>query len=240
MRRLLCLGVLGIASAVARAEPGFLVTEPDAGGRLIPGDSVWIRWGEIPRGSEEQELLFSLDGGRHFRLLTGKLGPGIRAYRWRVPDLPSEDVVLAVRVGEEAEPGGEVEERIAGRSAIFSIVRGRSASLVTPSPSSEGEALAAAVPPSVSSAAAGETFTDDEDVSAPVPDSWEDSVPLSPARVEWRSTALERADDCVLCPREATSENRDGGLDPSPLRAASVETPPVPSFVRPPSYPRRQ
>jgi hypothetical protein len=157
-----------------------------------------------------------------------------------VPDLPSETVVLAVRVGEESEPGGRVEERLAGRSAIFSIARGSSPSDAPSSCDPDESGTLAAVPPAVSSAAAGEPLADDQDDATPVPDSWEGPIPLSAASVEWQATAFDRADDCVLAPREAISEDTDARLDPSPHRAASDAAPTIPSFVRPPSYPRRQ
>ncbi len=69
-------------------------------------------------GAEERELVLSLDGGKTFPLrLTGEIGPGDREASWRVPALPTEHAVLALREGD-----GGFEEEIVAVSAEFSIV----------------------------------------------------------------------------------------------------------------------
>jgi hypothetical protein len=71
-------------------------------------------------GVEERELILSLDGGKTFPLrLTGEIGPGDRATSWRVPALPTEHAVLALREG-----GDGIEEGIVAVSAEFVIVPG--------------------------------------------------------------------------------------------------------------------
>jgi hypothetical protein len=71
-------------------------------------------------GVEERELVLSLDGGKTFPVrLTGEIGPGDRAASWRVPALPTEHAVLALREG-----GDGIEEEIVAVSAEFVIVPG--------------------------------------------------------------------------------------------------------------------
>ena len=88
MRRLVGIALLSCAAAAMRADDHPLILEPAAGQRIAGGDTVHVRWGDIP-DAEEQELLLSLDGGRHFRLVTRRLAPSAREYRWVVPQLPS-------------------------------------------------------------------------------------------------------------------------------------------------------
>jgi hypothetical protein len=75
-------------------------------------------------GVEERELVLSLDGGRTFPVrLTGEIEPDDRAASWRVPALPTEHAVLALREG-----GGGLEEEIVAVSAQFVIVAGSNVS----------------------------------------------------------------------------------------------------------------
>src|SRR5262249_40894233 len=120
MRRLIGAALFLCAAAALRADDRPLILEPVAGQRVSAGDAVRVRWADAPAGSnvQEQELLLSLDGGRHFRLVTRRLDPAAREYLWVVPELPSGDAVLALRVGDEH---GEV---LAGESAAFTIDAG--------------------------------------------------------------------------------------------------------------------
>ncbi|HTO75039.1 MAG TPA: hypothetical protein VMQ61_03095 [Thermoanaerobaculia bacterium] len=115
MRAGLVLALLSCAAAAMRAEDRPLILEPAAGQRVLAGDAVRVRWSDVPADVEEQELLLSLDGGRHFRLVTRRLDPSARDYRWVVPNLASAEAVLALRVGDQR---GEI---LAGRSAAFTI-----------------------------------------------------------------------------------------------------------------------
>jgi len=76
--------------------------------------------GEANPGVDERELVLSLDGGKTFPLrLTGEIEPGERKVMWRVPALPTEHAVLALREGGEG-----FEEEIVAVSAEFVIVPG--------------------------------------------------------------------------------------------------------------------
>jgi hypothetical protein len=108
---------LGLAAAVSAAA-GPIVFLPFAGGNTLrPGEVVEVQWRGTPRGTEEMELLLSLDGGRHFAVrVTPDLDPDRGSYSWRVPPFPSGEARLAIRVN----LGGR--EMLAGRSAPFLIV----------------------------------------------------------------------------------------------------------------------
>ncbi|MGE5347465.1 MAG: hypothetical protein ACM3JH_16040, partial [Acidithiobacillales bacterium] len=68
----------------------------------------------------ERELVLSLDGGRSFPVrLTAEIGPGDLQALWRIPGLPTEHAVLALREG----CGGSGEEIVAS-SEEFTILPG--------------------------------------------------------------------------------------------------------------------
>ncbi|MFI5180754.1 MAG: hypothetical protein ACHQPI_05140 [Thermoanaerobaculia bacterium] len=112
----LCLGlVLSATRATAASSFG-------------PAASSWIRVGSVETvfleiaaaRVEERELVLSLDGGKTFPLrLTAEIGPGDRSASWRVPALPTEHAVLALREG-----GDGFEEEIVDLSAEFTILPG--------------------------------------------------------------------------------------------------------------------
>ncbi|HQR44440.1 MAG TPA: hypothetical protein PLB02_02795 [Thermoanaerobaculia bacterium] len=85
----------------------------------IPAGRVEIVALEPARsGVKERELVLSLDGGKSFPVrLTGEIGPADRAARWRVPALPTEHAVLALREGDDG-----AEEEIVAASAEFVIL----------------------------------------------------------------------------------------------------------------------
>jgi len=173
MRRLISIALLFGAAATARAADGPLIAAPAAGERLVAGSAVTVRWGDVPAGAEEQELLLSLDGGRHYRLVTRRLDSSARAYRWIVPELLSGDAVLALRVGDER------REVLVGQSATFTI-EGESA---------EARRMALAEDP--------------EETSAPLPNGWEGPIPLTDRNVRAAWTAGLRFDAAgVVPPRE--------------------------------------
>lgn len=94
-------GLLTAAAATSSADPGWGRLEaPAAGDMLHPGDVVEIRWGSLPVGLDEFELLLSVDGGASFPVrLTPQLDPGLRSVRWRVPNLSAPTARLRLRVG---------------------------------------------------------------------------------------------------------------------------------------------
>ena len=63
------------------------------------GEVVTLRWTSLPPETEEFELLLSLDGGRQFIRLTEMQEPDLESLEWRVPNLPSSDAHLRLRVG---------------------------------------------------------------------------------------------------------------------------------------------
>jgi hypothetical protein len=118
----LCAGIARASSA--GAGPRF--RSPAAGSRLEPGMSLRVMWDRPPAriGEREVELLFSADGGRSFPLrITGDLSADAGQYLWRVPTLPTAHARLALRAGDDGEPG---EERIVFVSEEFSIESGTS------------------------------------------------------------------------------------------------------------------
>lgn len=101
-------GLLMAATATSSADPGWGRLEaPAAGDLLHPGDVVEIRWGSLPVGLDEFELLLSVDGGASFPVrLTPQLDPCLRSVRWLVPNLSAPRARLRLRVGID---GHEIE-----------------------------------------------------------------------------------------------------------------------------------
>ena len=96
---LACLAVVS-ATAARAAEPvaGRVVFEEEQP-TFRAGDVVNLRWTPLPPGAEEFEILLSVDGGRHFVRLTEMEDPGQLSVEWRVPNLPSRDARLRLRIG---------------------------------------------------------------------------------------------------------------------------------------------
>jgi len=112
------------AAALAEARPA-RVFEPVGGARLQAGEIARVSWTSVvPAGREfdETELVLSLDGGRSFPLrVTAEVSPAADSVRWRVPKLPSEHAVLALRAGS----GERCEtESIRAESSEFTILAG--------------------------------------------------------------------------------------------------------------------
>jgi len=118
-----CLGaLLGAPPAAAAADFG-----PAPSSRLRAGSTETVRLDAASPGVDERELILSLDGGRTFPVrLTGEIGPGDGSASWRVPALPTEHAVLALREG-----GDGLDERIVSTGAEFSIVPGPCVSVET-------------------------------------------------------------------------------------------------------------
>ena len=108
---ILAAGVWTAVAAVALAEDPDVIRSPGSGDRLRAGDSVAVSWSLDPDASaerDEMELILSLDGGATFPIrVTGELSTTSRSYAWRVPALPSERAVLAMRAGDDGETDSE-------------------------------------------------------------------------------------------------------------------------------------
>ncbi len=109
---------LVLASLPARASsPGF--SSPEAGNRLVAGTTVDVAW-TLPTSSwavEEMELVLTFDGGQTFPLrVTGELEGRSSHVPWRVPNVMSAEVRLALRAGLEG------HEQILFLSPVFTIL----------------------------------------------------------------------------------------------------------------------
>jgi hypothetical protein len=111
-----------LLAAASLPAQSLRLTAPEAGNRLLPGSVIEASWDSEAtlEGTDEGELVLSLDGGRSFPVrVTAEIEPGDRRAEWRVPALPTAHARLAIRFGRE----GELDaERIANVSAEFEIL----------------------------------------------------------------------------------------------------------------------
>ncbi|HKC23297.1 MAG TPA: hypothetical protein VKF32_01075 [Thermoanaerobaculia bacterium] len=97
-----CLALAALLGSRAEAASALRVL-PSGGGALAPGGSAEVLFdATLLAGSDETELVLSLDGGASFpvRITRSQAGSGGRL-RFRVPALPSAPVRLALRGGSE-------------------------------------------------------------------------------------------------------------------------------------------
>jgi hypothetical protein len=107
--------LLTLVALRVHAAPAF---GPRAGEQLLAGRNQVVALGRAGAGVDERELVLSLDDGTSFPLrLTREIGPGESETSWRVPALPTEHAVLALREGGEG-----LEEKIVAVSAEFAIL----------------------------------------------------------------------------------------------------------------------
>jgi hypothetical protein len=91
----------------ATALPAIELAAPGDGATLVGGGTAEIAWRETAEfdrltGATEWEAFLSVDGGNTYPVrLTPHLDLDIRRFSFRVPDLPSEEVRLLLRVGDE-------------------------------------------------------------------------------------------------------------------------------------------
>lgn len=158
------------------------------------GDLVKLRWTPLPPEAEEFELLLSLDGGRHFIRLTEMQERGLESLEWRVPNLPSGDARLRLRMGLKGE---EIDLEL---SAPFTIL------------SDDNEPVAGIT------FRAGEWWTS-QTVSAGLPDvgapHQHAERPLPPDWVAHLAPSLAR-DDIATASPAVTSTARTGCAKPDP------------------------
>ena len=103
----------------ARAAGSFAADLP---ARVCAGQEIARRWSDLPPAVDEVEILLSLDGGRSYAMrVSPELDQRSGVYRWRVPDVEAEHVVLRLRMGtREAELPGPMSRafRIDGARRI--------------------------------------------------------------------------------------------------------------------------
>jgi hypothetical protein len=90
----LLVALLLVAPALHAAQPriGFA---PRA---VAAGETVTVRWENLPREVEELEFLLLREEGGKVRL-TPQLSPSRGSFRWTVPSLPSDAARLVLRAG---------------------------------------------------------------------------------------------------------------------------------------------
>jgi hypothetical protein len=99
------------------------LTAPLEAAELVGGSTAEIAWRPLGHfaalvDAEEWEAFLSVDGGRTFAVrLTPHLDLAVRRFTFSVPDLPSADVRLLLRFGNER------EERAVRHPGVFRIVR---------------------------------------------------------------------------------------------------------------------
>ncbi len=119
------------AATPAMAEPvaaPLALLLPADGVTLYGGDVATLHWEATPAmaagQAEEWEAFLSLDGGRTFsRRITPHLDIALRTVAWQVPNTPTDDARLLIRVGDErveTEIALPARLRIAARSAALS------------------------------------------------------------------------------------------------------------------------
>src|SRR5260370_22729535 len=92
--------------APAGVAAGELIS-PAPSTRLAGGSTAILEWTTLPgwerlAAREEWEAFLSLDGGRSYAVrITPHLDRDLRRIQWAVPDLPSGDVRLLLRFGDE-------------------------------------------------------------------------------------------------------------------------------------------
>ena len=110
-----------LLAAPARAEELVRLLSPPAGATLEAGSTLTLEWVPGPGlaafvGAEEWEVFLSLDGGRtYLARITPHLDLAVRRVRVRLPDLPSADARLLLRMGDERI---EREQELPGRWRI--------------------------------------------------------------------------------------------------------------------------
>lgn len=69
-------------------------------GDVRAGEIVELRWSAPSAEVEELEIMLSLDGGRTYDVrVSPELDPRANVWRWRVPNLPTSDARLRLRLG---------------------------------------------------------------------------------------------------------------------------------------------
>jgi len=116
----------GITGTTAVA-PEIELVSPHSGDLLVPGQSVRVEWRILTsdKGANldwcEQEIFISLDGGNTASgRISPQLDPRATSFDWVVPNTPTKEGVLDIRIGcEGGAPFGETSR--VQRSVVFQI-----------------------------------------------------------------------------------------------------------------------
>ncbi|HTR02453.1 MAG TPA: hypothetical protein VMN82_04590 [Thermoanaerobaculia bacterium] len=118
MLRSRCLLLLGVSLAGVLRGEGVTFSSPRPGQVLAAGEDVEVRIEGVPDDVREFEALLVGGPGRAWVLrVSGGLAPGIRAFRWTVPNLDTSEATLRLRMnrgGREVESAPSATFRIAG------------------------------------------------------------------------------------------------------------------------------
>lgn len=91
-------------SIVDRTPPRVQLLAPADGGTFISGTKLNVRWTASDNiGVSWQELMVTTDGGAHYMLLAGKLGPQVRSFDWAIsPKLATSQARIRIVVHDAA------------------------------------------------------------------------------------------------------------------------------------------
>lgn len=97
------LALFATSMAVAEPRPS---AEPSIEMANL-GDRVILRWGELPVEAVEQEILMSIDGGKHWVEIARPATIDVREWELRLPSGVDAEIRFAIRAGNELEELGE-------------------------------------------------------------------------------------------------------------------------------------
>lgn len=107
-RSWLLAGLIGLCAlpSAAQAARSVRLISPAEGERLEAGELARIEWsaepGHLPPDATEWEAFLSLNGGRTYPIrLTPHLDLSLRGFSFEVPNVPTRDARLLLRIGDE-------------------------------------------------------------------------------------------------------------------------------------------
>jgi hypothetical protein len=111
------LALLGSAGSARASDSPIPTPRLNAVGSVRAGEIVEIRWGDLPLGVDEMELVLSVDGGRHYPIrISAEMSGRENSFRWRIPNLGVREARVRLRAHHDLR---EVES---GPSDEFSIL----------------------------------------------------------------------------------------------------------------------
>jgi hypothetical protein len=135
-RRALIAGVMATAPVFALARvPDVRLVAPMPGTLLTGGSTAVLKWSgegiDDDPAIEEWEAFLSRDGGRYYSVrITPHLDIAVREFSFVVPDAPSADTRILIRLGDEREERVfELPARIRIAAGVHAVVPPSAASL---------------------------------------------------------------------------------------------------------------